>query len=112
MESKQNVQASNSPDSSMKWFFGGSCVIAVALYVTSFILNAKYLGSTDDWIKIKNHVWTTVGLSIGGSLMLMLAAFLYMFKDPQKVTYYLIIITTLSFGLSYASLAISAISKA
>lgn len=112
MESKQNVQASNSSDSSMKWFFGGSCVIAVALYVTSFILNAKYLGSTDDWIKIKSHVWTTVGLSIGGSIMLMLATFLYMFKDPQKVTYYLIIITTLSLGLSYASLAISAISKA
>lgn len=112
MESKQNIQATNSSDSSMKWFFGGACVTAVALYVTSFILNTKYLGSTDDWIRIKNHVWTTVGLSIGGSIMLMLAAFLYLFKDPQKVTYYLIIITTLSFGLSYASLAISAISKA
>jgi len=72
---------------------------------------SSFVGSKDDWSTIQPQVYKVLGVTIAGSFALSVAALLYYLQDPQKAIYFILAITCLSFGFSYAALAVAVISK-
>ncbi len=84
---------------------------AVGLFIGSYVSTASFLGTKEDWNNIQKKVTVIVGLSIGATIALALAALLYFISDERKAVYYTIIVSTLAIGMSYASIAVASISK-
>jgi hypothetical protein len=109
--------SSNSEDGSiMTWLkengmFTLASLTAVGLFIGSYVSTASFLGTKEDWNNIQKKVTVIVGLSIGATIALALAALLYFISDERKAVYYTIIVSTLAIGMSYASIAVASISK-
>ena len=109
--------SSNSEDGSiMTWLkengmFTLASLTAVGLFIGSYVSTASFLGTKEDWNDIQKKVTVIVGLSIGATIALALAALLYFISDERKAVYYTIIVSTLAIGMSYASIAVASISK-
>jgi len=88
-----------------------AAVVAIACYISSFVMISQFVGSKDDWAVIKPQIQKVWLLTLAGSFALFVASILYYVQDPKKAIYFILVLTCLSFGLSYSALAVSAISK-
>jgi uncharacterized membrane protein len=88
-----------------------SVVGAVSLFMISFVELSKFAGSSDNWNQIKPQVQKVILLTIFGTIALTIAALFYFVQDPQKTMYFVLVISCLSLGLSYAALGVAAISR-
>lgn len=86
-------------------------IISIGLYITSFVTVSNFIGSKDDWNIIKPQLTKIWGLTLGGTVALMIASFLYFIQDPTKMIYFILILTCLTLGLSFSAMAIAAISR-
>ena len=86
-------------------------VISIGLYITSFVTVSNFIGSKDDWNIIKPQLTKIWGLTLGGTVALMIASFLYFVQDPSRMIYFILILTCLTLGLSFSAMAIAAISR-
>ena len=88
-----------------------SGIIAVIMYVTSFVLLSKFAGSKDDWILLKPQLTQIWIVTLIGTFFLSVAALFYFIQDPSKAMYFMLIISCLSLGLAYSALAVATISR-
>lgn len=86
-------------------------IVAIGLYVWSFVDMSKFIGSKDSWNQISSQVGKIWGLTLAGSFILFIASLLYFVQDETKTVYFILALSCLTLGLSYSALAISAISK-
>jgi hypothetical protein len=88
-----------------------SGLLAIGLYIGSFVVISQFVGSKDSQNQIKPDINKILGLTIAGSFTLFLALLLYFIKDPSNIIYIVLIMSCITLALSYSALAISAISK-
>jgi len=88
-----------------------SGLLAIGLYIASFVIISQFVGSKDSQNQIKPEINKILGLTIGGSFALFLSLLMYFIKDPANIIYIVLIMTCITLALSYSALAISAISK-
>jgi hypothetical protein len=86
-------------------------ILSIGLYIGSFVTMSNFIGSKDDWNIIKPQLTKIWGLTLGGTVALMIASFLYFVQDPTRMIYFILLITCLTLGLSFSALAIAAISR-
>jgi hypothetical protein len=86
-------------------------IIAISMFIASFVTMSNFIGSKDDWNIIKPQITKIIGYTLAGTVGLIIASFMYYIQDPQKTMYFILVLTCLSLGLSFSSLAISAISR-
>lgn len=115
-----NVKSTTGPEigsTFSKAFSGGNWIIilfsivSVSLFITSFVIMSQFVGSKDDWNVIQPQITKVLILTIIGTFALVVASLLYYIQDPAKTIYFILVLCCLSLGLSYAALAISAISR-
>ena len=100
-----------------KAFTGGTwliilfSIVSIGLFIGSFVSMSQFVGSKDDWNVIQPQITKVLILTLVGAFGLMVASFLYYIQDPAKTIYFILILCCLSLGLSYAALAIAAISR-
>lgn len=116
-ESTANTSSQNDASSGMvewmkkNWMFVLTSATGLGLYIGSFVQGTNFIGGKDDWNSIRNKIWTVVGLAIGGSLALGLAAILYFIANRENAVFYQIIVTTIALGISYSALAVAAMTR-
>jgi hypothetical protein len=93
------------------WWPVGFGAIAIVLFSTAFGLMSKFIGNRDDWNIIQPQILNISMLTIFGTIALTVAALVYFVQDPQKAIYFVLVMTCISLGLSFGSIAISVISK-
>jgi hypothetical protein len=86
-------------------------ILAIGLYIGSFVTMSNFIGSKDDWNIIKPQLSKIWGLTLGGTVALMIASFLYFVQDPTRMIYFILILTCVTLGLSFSAMAIAAISR-
>ena len=86
-------------------------IVSIGLFIGSFVSMSQFVGSKDDWNVIQPQITKVLILTLVGSFGLMIASFLYYIQDPAKTIYFILVLCCLSLGLSYAALAIAAISR-
>ena len=100
-----------------KAFSGGTWLIilfstvSIGLFIGSFVSMSQFVGSKDDWNVIQPQITKILILTIIGTVALIIASGLYYIQDPAKTIYFILALCCVSLGLSYAALAISAISR-
>jgi hypothetical protein len=100
-----------------KSFSGGNWIIilfsaiSISLFIASFVSMSQFVGSKDDWNVIQPQITKVLILTLIGTVGLMIASLLYYIQDSAKTIYFILVLCCLSLGLSYAALAISAISR-
>jgi len=100
-----------------KAFSGGNwliilfSIVSIGLFIGSFVSMSQFVGSKDDWNIIQPQITKVLILTLVGVFGLMVASFLYYIQDPAKTIYFILVLCCLSLGLSYAALAIAAISR-
>jgi len=88
-------------------------IIAIALYITTYVILGKNMSSSDDWNIVKSNLVKVWIMSVSASIALFLALMMY-YKEVQgrdMYMYFILGIACLSLGLSYAAFAITAISR-
>jgi hypothetical protein len=94
--------------------YGGIAIfslLAVGMFIGSFVSMSKFVGSKDDWNLIQPQITRILIFTIIGTFGLIVAALLYYIQDPAKSIYFILIVCCVSLGLSFSSLAIAAISR-
>ena len=86
-------------------------ITSVSLFIASFVTMTEFVGSKDDWNVIKPQITKVLILTLIGTFTLIVASLIYYIQDPAKTIYFILVLCCLSLGLSYAALAISAISR-
>lgn len=84
-------------------------VIALALYITSFVMAGKYLDQTADWNTIKTELRKIWIITVVGSITLFIAVSL-LYKEVQardRYMYLLLLMICMSLGFAFCSLSIS-----
>ena len=84
-------------------------VIALALYITSFVMAGKYLDQKADWNTIKTELRKIWIITVVGSITLIIGISL-LYKEIQardRYMYLLLLIICMSLGFSFCSLFIS-----
>jgi hypothetical protein len=89
----------------------GFGLMAVCLFIGSFVSISKFVGTKDNWNQIKDQIAKTWGLALGGSVALFLACLLYFIQNREYIIYIILAISCLTLALSYSALAASAISR-
>ena len=89
----------------------GFTVLAIGLFIGSFVSMSNFVGSKDDWNLIQPQITRILIFTIIGTFGLIVAALLYYIQDPAKSIYFILIVCCVSLGLSFSSLAIAAISR-
>jgi hypothetical protein len=108
---------SKSIDTMSKAFTGGNLLIglfsitSIGLFIGSFVTMSQFVGSKDDWNVIQPQITKILILTIVGTFALIVASLLYYIQDPAKTIYFILALCCVSLGLSYAALAIAAISR-
>jgi hypothetical protein len=106
-----------SSGTSFKSITGGTWIIilftitSIGLFIGSFVSMSQFVGSKDDWNVIQPQITKILILTIIGTVALIIASGLYYIQDPAKTIYFILALCCVSLGLSYAALAISAISR-
>lgn len=88
-------------------------IIALALYIATFVMIGQNVGSTEDWNIIKSNLTKVWIMTISASIALFIASTMY-YKEAQGrdyFMYFILGIACLSLGLSYCSFTITMISK-
>lgn len=86
-------------------------LIAIGLYVWSFIMVSNNIDSRDDLDKIKQALPKIWGLTLSGSIAISLAILFYFIYDSDKAVTIMLFLSCLTFGLSYSALCFSLLSK-
>ena len=86
-------------------------ITSIGLFIGSFVTMSQFLGSKDDWNVIQPQITKVLILTIIGTVGLLISALLYYIQDPAKTIYFILALSCVSLGLSYAALAIAAISR-
>ncbi len=89
----------------------GFTLLAVGLFIGSFVSMSNFVGSKDDWNVIQPQITKILILTLIGTFSLIVAALMYFIQDSARTIYFILVVTCLSLGLSFSSLAISAISR-
>lgn len=88
-------------------------LIAVALYIATFVILGQNKGSTEDWNIIKSNLTKVWIMTISASIALFIATTMY-YKEVQGRDYFMLFmlgIACLSFSLSVCAFGISMIAK-
>lgn len=88
-------------------------IIALALYITTFVILGQNANSSDDWNAIKSNLTKVWIMSISASIALFIASTMY-YKDAQGrdfFMYFILGIACLSLGLSFSAFSICMIAK-
>jgi hypothetical protein len=86
-------------------------LVSIGMFIGSFVSMANFVGSKDDWNLIKPQITKILILTLIGTFGLIIAALLYFIQDSARTIYFILVLSCISLGLSYSSLAISAISR-
>ena len=100
--------------SSMATGYGGIAfftLTAIGLFIGAFVSMSNFVGSKDDWNLIQPQITKILILTLIGTFSLIVAALLYFIQDSARTIYFILVLCCLSLGLSFSSLAISAISS-
>ena len=89
----------------------GFSLLAIGLFIGAFVSMSNFVGSKDDWNLIQPQITKILILTLIGTFSLIAAALLYFIQDSARTIYFILVISCLSLGLSFSSLAISAISS-
>ncbi len=89
----------------------GFTVLSLGLFIGSFVSMSNFVGSKDDWNLIQPQITKILILTLIGTFALIVAALLYFIQDSARTIYFILVVSCLSLGLSFSSLAISAISR-
>jgi len=84
---------------------------ALTCYILSFMEITKFIGDKLTWNTLKGPVASIWWKCILGSFLLFITAILYFINDTTKTMYFIIALACITLCMSYASLAICAISK-
>ena len=89
------------------------CLIALALYATSFIFTSYTLGGgKDNNLNVRSALPKIVAPGIAAGIILFIGCALFIVQtDNIKIIYGFLVLTILSFTMSYIALAISAIKR-
>lgn len=89
------------------------CLIALALYATSFIFTSYTLGGgKDNNLNVRSALPKIVAPGIAAGVILFIGCALFITQsDNLKIIYGFLVLTILSFTMSYIALAISAIKR-
>jgi hypothetical protein len=103
--------------SSQNGLYGGiiCSVIALLLYSSSFYTTSKFLGTTDNWNDIQSNAMPTILMTaLGGGIMMFIACALYFSQvtNSDYITYIILGMSSFALCFSYASLAVSVMTKA
>lgn len=88
-------------------------VIALALYITSFVMAGQYMDQTADWNIIKKELRKIWIISVVASITLFISISM-LYKEVQardRFMYLLLLMICMSLGFSVCSLSISAMVK-
>jgi hypothetical protein len=88
--------------------FGGG---AITCYTLSFMEISKFVGDKLTWYSLKAPIASIWWKCILGSFLLFITAVLYFINDTTKTMYFIIALACITLCISYASLAICAITK-
>jgi len=86
-------------------------IVSIGMFLGAFVSMSNFVGSKDDWNLIKPQITKIWILTLIGTATLIIASLLYFIQDSDKTIYYILALTCVSLGLSFSSLAISAISR-
>ena len=86
-------------------------LVSVGMFIGAFVSMSNFVGSKDDWNLIKPQITKIWILTLVGTFGLIIAALLYFIQDSQRTIYFILVLSCLTLGLSFSSLAISAISR-
>lgn len=116
MDRMSSTNISNPTSSSSyqapNWAIIGLGMLTASLYIASFVITSKTLGSVNSWEKIQSEVLKKIWpLTLVGTLLLFVTSALFILQDPSKTMYALLILCCIAIGFSYSALAISVISR-
>jgi hypothetical protein len=84
--------------------------ISAALFITSFVLTSKSLGSDSKWQKVQTEVVSKIWpVTIVGTVVFFITSALYVLQEPKSMMYFILVVSCLSLGMAYSSLVISVI---
>ena len=87
-------------------------LIAIGMFIGSFVTTSQMLGSKDDWNLIQAQVVKILILTLIGTVCFTIAIMIFCHTLEQgNIIYVLVPVSCISIGLSYSALAISAISR-
>jgi hypothetical protein len=86
-------------------------VTSIILFISSFVMFSKYVGSKRDWNYVQNYIQSILVCTIIGTIAFTIAVMFYFIQDASKAIYFVLILSCISLGLSYSALTIAAISK-
>ena len=101
-------------DSVSPYIIVGLGLIIGVSCLTTFVSISRFVGSKDNWSRIKDEYTTSVWLlSMTGSLALFMAGVIYFSTTPnqEKIMYFIFTVTFLAMGLSFSALSIALIHK-
>lgn len=101
-------------DSVSPYVIGGLGVLIGVSCVSTFVLISKFIGSKDNWSRIKDEYTASIWLlSMSGSLALFMAGVTYFSMKPnqEKIMYFIFAVTFLAMGLSSSALGVALIHK-
>jgi hypothetical protein len=86
-------------------------ILAIGMFIGSFVSMSNFVGSKDDWNLIQPQITRILIFTLIGTFGLIVAALLYYIQDPEKSTFFVLVVCCVSLGLSFSSLAVAAISR-
>jgi len=84
-------------------------VIALALYITSFVMAGKYMDQTADWNTIKTELRKIWIITVVASITLFISISM-LYREVQardRFMYLLLLVCCMSMGFAFCSLSIS-----
>jgi hypothetical protein len=101
----------------LKALFTGQLALVLTIGITmaafgwSFYNFASFVGSKDDWNTLKPQVLWVMGQTAIGIIFLSIASLIYFTQNSEKAVYFILVVSCIALGLSYAALAIASISR-
>jgi hypothetical protein len=101
----------------LKALFTGQLALVITIGITmgafgwSFYNFANFVGSKDDWNTLKPQVLWVMGQTAIGIIFLSIASLIYFTQNSEKAVYFILVVSCIALGLSYAALAIASISR-
>jgi hypothetical protein len=83
----------------------------VSMFITAFVQMSNFIGSKDDWNALKSQITKVIIFVMIGTIAFIVASLMFFMQDPNKSIYFTIIVSGLSMGLAFASMAIASISR-
>jgi hypothetical protein len=89
----------------------GCGIVAVILYITSFVLTSKAIGDSDRWNHLQSAIPGILGPTIAGGFVMFIALMMYIYQmENQKHVMYIVVgVSSLALCMAFASIAIAVI---